>query len=252
MRENPVRRLWQDGKPAFSGWCSIGNSFTAELMAGLDFDAVCVDGQHGLIDFADALGMFQAISTTRAAPFARVSWNDPAAIMRLLDAGAYGVICPMINTPEQCQAFVGACRYPPAGYRSLGPTRASVYGGADYFDHANREIVTLAMIETREALANVAAIAATPGLDGLFIGPGDLAVSLGQPPSLDPTGETARAVDDIVAAARKANCKVGIYCASGKTARKWFERGFDFIALGSDVRFLLNGAAAEIKAARGG
>ena len=251
MRENPVRRLWAEGESALCGWCSIGNSLTAELMAHQGFDAICVDRQHGMIDFSDALGMVQAISTTPAAPFTRAPWNDPAAIMALLDAGAYGVICPMVNTAAECQAFVGACRFPPLGYRSLGPTRANIYAGPDYVAHANTTIVTLAMVETREALTNVDAIARTPGLDGIFIGPADLALSLGATPSVEPKGAVAEAIDEIFARATAAGVKCAIFTASGQMARHWFDKGFHMVALGGDVRFLTSAASAEIKLARG-
>ena len=251
MRENPVRRLWAEGKPALSAWCSIGNSLTAELLANQGFDAVCVDRQHGMIDFSDALHMFQAISTTPAAPFTRAPWNDPPSIMALLDAGAYGVICPMVNTADECRAFVGACRYPPQGFRSIGPTRAALYGGPDYMNEANSTIVTLAMVETRKALINVDAIARTPGLDGIFIGPADLALSLGERPSVEPVGAVAEAIDTILASAKAANIRCAIFTASGQMARRWFEKGFDLVALGGDVRFLTMAASAEVKLARG-
>ena len=131
-----------------NGWLHIPSTFGAEVMAHAGYDSLTIDLQHGASDFAGALGMMQAISTTEAVPFVRVPWNDPGLIMRLMDAGAYGVICPMINTGEEAEKFVGACRYPPEGYRSFGPFRATLYAGADYPANANETVVTMAMIET--------------------------------------------------------------------------------------------------------
>src|SRR5262249_23750253 len=134
---------------------AIANPFSAELMAHQGFDAVTVDLQHGPVDFQAAVGMLAAISTTPAVPMARVPWNEPILTAKLLDAGAYGVICPMINPKAEAEALVGACRYPPRGARSFGPNRALLYGGADYWQHANDEVLVFAMIETREAVKNL-------------------------------------------------------------------------------------------------
>ena len=149
-------------------------------MAHAGFDSLTVDMQHGLSHFESAVPMFQAISTTDTVPLARVPWNEPGIIMKLLDAGCYGIICPMINSADEAAAFVGACRYPPHGYRSYGPTRAALYAGADYAAHANEEVLTLAMIETKAGLENLEAIVQTPGLDAVYVGPADLSQSLGR------------------------------------------------------------------------
>src|SRR5438067_7231615 len=178
MRENTVRRSWREGKPAVGAWLSLPNSFSAELMAQQGFDYLTIDMQHGLIDYADAVHMLQAISTTTVTPFVRVPWNDPATIMKVLDFGAYGVLVPLINTAEDAAKAVAACRYPPVGMRSSGPVRAVHYGGADYLAHANDEIVVMGMVETKEGLANLDAICATPGLDAIYIGPSGLAFVL--------------------------------------------------------------------------
>jgi 4-hydroxy-2-oxoheptanedioate aldolase len=182
MRENTIRTIWQAGGAVLNGWLSIPSSWTAELMAHQGWDSLTVDTQHGLIGYDVALPMLQAISTTSTMPLARVAWNEPAGIMKLLDAGAFGIICPMINTRAEAEAFVGACRYAPQGYRSAGPTRASIYAGADYLQQANASIITLAMIETAQAVQNVDDIMSVTGLDGIYIGPSDLAISLGLAP----------------------------------------------------------------------
>ena len=252
MRENRIRTIWADGGSVLSGWVGMPTSLGAEIIANQDFDAVVVDTQHGMIGFQAAAEMLQAISTTSAIPLARAQWNDPPSIMKLLDAGAYGIVCPMVNNRAECEAFVGACRYAPEGYRSFGPARGTLYGGDDYFEHANETLVTLAMIETREALDNLDEIGTVKGLDAFFIGPGDLSISLGYPPSMDPEKEVVDAIDANLAAAEKAGVIAGVYCASGAVAKRWFERGFRFVAIGSDTRFLASAAQAEIKAARGG
>ena len=158
------------------GWLSVSHGFTAEVMARQGFDTLCVDMQHGTTDMNDVWPMLQAISQTDTVPVVRVPWNDPATIMKALDLGAYGIIVPLINTAEDAAKAVAACRYPPVGMRSSGPVRAVHYGGADYVAKANDEIVIMAMIETKEGLANLDAICATPGLDAVYIGPSDLLV----------------------------------------------------------------------------
>ena len=161
------------------------HGFTAEVMARQGFDALVVDMQHGTTELSNVLPMLQAISQTDTVPVVRVPWNDPAIIMKALDLGAYAIIVPLVNTAEDAAKAVAACRYPPVGMRSSGPVRAVHYGGADYLANANDEIVLMAMIETKEGLANLDAICATPGLDAVYIGPSDLSYALG----LDPRGD---------------------------------------------------------------
>ena len=252
MRRNRLRQIWSEGKPVLNGWLSIGAAFTAEAMAHQGWDSLTIDGQHGLIGYAEMVAMLQTISTTEVTPLVRVSWNAPGEIMKALDAGAYGIICPMINTPAECEAFVRACRYPPDGYRSFGPLRASVYGGADYASEANGEILTLAMIETREGYENVEAIATTPGLDGIYIGPSDLSLALGGAPSQDSQDPDRLATyDRIRDACRAAGRRVGIHTNSPAYSKQMIERGFDLVTVGSDMRYLMGGRreAAEMRKA---
>jgi 4-hydroxy-2-oxoheptanedioate aldolase len=251
MRANRLREIWASGKPAIGGWCSMPGGFSAELMASMGWDALTIDTQHGVIGYSEMLAMLQAISTTAATPLVRVSWNQPGEIMRALDAGAYGVICPMVNDPAECAAFIQACRYPPAGFRSSGPTRAVVYGGADYHAHANDEILALAMIETAAGLANLEAIVATPGLDGVYIGPSDLSLGLGGPPGQDQDAQMLLAAfDKILAACKAAGVRACVHTASLAYSQQMIERGFDLVTVGSDTRFLMSGRreAAEMRA----
>ena len=254
MRKNQLKQIWRNGDAAITGWLHIPSSWSAEMLAHAGYDALTIDFQHGFHNIETALAMLQAISTTDTVPLVRAPWNEPVTMPRLLDAGAYGVICPMIETREQCEQFVGACRYPPLGYRSKGPTRARVYGGADYAQHANEEIVTLAMIETAKGLANVDEICSVEGLDGLFVGPGDLALSLtGNWNGLDPTDDVmVEALDTILSAAKRHGLVAGIFCSSADYARSMIGKGYQLVAVSSDTSLLVNAAKQAIAAVRGG
>jgi 4-hydroxy-2-oxoheptanedioate aldolase len=252
MRESRVRTIWNEGGAVVNGWLAIANSFSAEVMASAPFDSITIDTQHGMLDFEAAVAMFGAISGYPPTPLARVKWNDPAATMKLLDAGAYGIICPMINSRAECESFVGACRYAPEGYRSFGPARGLLYGGPDYATEANHTIVAIAMIETREALDNLDEIISVDGLDAVYIGPNDLAISLGHAPIPEPTApEVKEAIETIAAAAERHGVVAGIHTPSGASARDKIERGFRFVTIANDARLMAAAAAAEIEAARG-
>ena len=254
MRTNRIKQIWRDGKCVTLGWLSVPNSFTAEVMARQGFDALCVDLQHGLNELSNLLPMMQAISQTDTVPVVRVPWNDPAMIMKALDVGAYGIIVPLVNTAAEAAAAVAACRYPPVGMRSSGPIRAVHYGGADYQANANDQIVVLAMIETKEGLANLDAICATPGLDGVYIGPADLSYALGMPPRGDnPDPHHLATCDRIRDAAHRRGIKACMHCASAAFAAGAIKRGFDLIMLTSDVASMTAGARRQLddlKAAR--
>jgi len=252
LRENRVKRIWQEGGAVLNGWLHVPSTFCAEVMAHAGYDSLTIDLQHGASDFGDALGMMQAISTTEAVPFVRVPWNDPGLIMRLMDAGAYGVICPMINTGEEAERFVGACRYPPEGYRSFGPFRATLYAGTDYPAHANEAVVTMAMIETAEALENLEEIMGVPGLDAVFVGPADLGQSLGEGPGMDREEPAVlEAIDRILGAAKGHGLAAGIFTGSTGYASRMVERGFRFVTVLSDARLLAAAAAQSVGAMKG-
>lgn len=247
MREIRIRRLWAQDRPVVNGWLHIPSGWSAELMAHAGWDSLTVDLQHGPVDLGQCIAMFQAISTTEVTPLARVPWNDPADIMRVLDAGAMGVICPMVNNREECERFVGACRYQPQGYRSMGPTRVSVYAGPDYVQHANQAVIAMAMVETREALERIEEIVSTPGLDAIYIGPSDLSMSLRGRPGVDFTdGEMLDAIRTICRAARAHGVVPGIHCGSPAYARRMIEEGFRFVTLLSDGRILARAAQALV------
>jgi len=243
MRENRLRTLWQHGDAALCAWLSIPSSFSAELMAHTGFDCLTIDMQHGLIDYQVAVTMLQAISTTEAVPLARVPWNDPGTIMKLLDAGCYGIICPMINNANEAAAFASACRYPPAGMRSYGPRRATLYAGSDYPERANETILAIAMIETADGLSNVDEIAALPGIDALYIGPADLSLALGRQQRVDQTDPVmVEALETVLAAAQRHGKVAGLHTGSPEYARAMVEKGFRFVTVATDAAFLENEA----------
>jgi len=249
MRKNKLKHIWQTETAATSGWLHIPNTWSAEIMANAEWDCVTVDMQHGLHSMETAIQMLQAISTTKKVPLARVNWNEPGSIMRLLDGGAYGIICPMINTKQECEKFVGACKYPPMGYRSFGPTRARVYGGEDYGDYANNEIVTLAMVESEEAVKNIDEICSVKGLDAIFVGSGDLRLSLtGSVKKGDNEAVFNDAIQTILESCKAHNIIPGIWCATVEDAKKMVAKGYKFIALKSDSMMLTEYANAQAKA----
>jgi len=252
MRANEIHRRWQAGEACVNGWLAIPSSFSAELMAHAGWDSITIDMQHGLVDYQAAVGMLQAISTTATPPMVRVPWIEPGIIMKCLDAGAMGVICPMVNTAEDAKKFVGACKYAPVGYRSVGPERASIYAGADYLANANDEILAIAMIETTEAMANLDAILSTPGLDGIYIGPNDLALSMGETPTIDPTNPKVVAeIERIIDAANAKGIPAGIHCGAPEYAANIIKRGAKLATIGSDGRLLAAAASAAVKACKG-
>jgi 4-hydroxy-2-oxoheptanedioate aldolase len=243
MRNNPLKALWQNDHLVLNAWLTIPSPWTAEVMAHSGYHSLTIDMQHGLMDYQTALAMLQAISTTPVAPLVRVPWNDPAMIMRLLDAGVYGVVCPMVNTRAEAEVFVRACRYPPLGDRSFGPIRANLYAGNDYFAKANQTILALAMIETSEALENVEEIAATPGLDGLYIGAVDLSISLGFSEKVDFTlTPIKKALETIVNAAYRYNLVAGIHAQSLELIPQFKTWGFQMITPVNDTVLLRSAA----------
>ena len=211
MRPNYLRQLWKE-RTIVNGWISSPSAFVAELMAHADFDSLTIDMQHGLADYSSMLSMLQAINTTDVTPLVRVPWNEPGIIMRTLDAGSYGIICPMVN---------------------------------DYGSHANTEVLVMAMIETAEALSNLDDILSVPGLDGIYIGPADLSISLGAPANVDPTEpRVVEAIATILTGVKARKLIAGIHTGGAESARARAEQGFNFVTIASDAR-LLSAACAQ-------
>ena len=248
MRKNKLKKLFKEGKAAINGWIEIPSSYSAEAMAHQGLDSLTIDLQHGAISQSDILQIFQAISTTGVVPMARLNWNETDQIMKALDYGAYGIICPMVSNRNQAEKFVQACMYPPKGYRSFGPTRGFMYGGNDYVDHANDEILKIAMIETKEALNELDKIMKTPDLDGVYIGPSDLSLSIGEKAGFDkPEGHpTYEQPLNILNHAKKNNIVAGIHNATPDYAKKMINIGFQLVSVGSDKIFMSDGAKSIV------
>lgn len=243
MRSNRLRELWRSGGAAVNGWLAIPNGFAAETMAHQGWDALTIDMQHGVVDYQAMVTMLQAISTTPTVPVVRVPWLEPGILMKTLDAGAYGVICPMVNTREDAQRLVAYTHYAPRGTRSFGPVRALLYGGADYPAQANETIVTFAMIETAQALDNLDAIMSVDGLDAVYIGPSDLSLSLGCRPVFDELDPAAQqAVDHILERARAHGLVAGIHNGTPESALARIAKGFQFTTVSSDARLMAMGS----------
>jgi 4-hydroxy-2-oxoheptanedioate aldolase len=244
MRPNKIKKMMNDGEQIINGWLQIPSSFSAEVMSHQGWDSLTIDMQHGVIDYPNALQMLQSISSTDVTPLARVNWNEPGQIMKILDAGCYGVICPMVSNKFEAEKFVQACMYPPRGYRSFGPIRGLIYGGSDYGDFANDEILKMAMIETKEALDKLDEIMSTPGIDGIYIGPADLSLAIGQKPAFDnPEGSpTYEKILNILEHAKKNKIFAGIHNASPEYAKKMLNLGFNLVTIGSDQRYMSAGA----------
>lgn len=251
MRENRLRTLWAEGKAAVNGWLAIPNGFSAEVMAHQGWDSLTIDMQHGLIGEDALIPMLQAISTTPTVPIVRVPWLEPGVLMKALDAGAYAVICPMVNTREDAQKLVAWTRYAPMGTRSFGPVRALLYGGADYPTHANKTIVRFAMIETAQALDNLDDILSVEGLDAIYIGPSDLSLSLGCKPVFDDVDPKAQqAIEHILARAQAHQVVAGIHNGVPRVAKTRVQMGFRFVTLGSDARLMAAGSQEMLGAMR--
>lgn len=240
---NSILNLWKNGKASLNGWLSIPNSFTAEAMAKMGWDTITIDLQHGQNDYLTSIAMVQAISNSKCIPFARVPSNDPGIIMKMLDLGVLGIIAPMINTKEECAKFVSYCLYPPKGHRSFGPMRAELNYGAEYYNKANHSIITLAMVETEEAINNLDQILSVPNLNGVYIGPADMSISYGLKPKFDVKDEPIYSNIKLIAKKAKEHNKVaGIHNGTTNYAKEMIELGYQFITISSDFRELRTSA----------
>lgn len=244
------------GKPVFSAWCGLPESTLAGYLAReTGFGAAVLDMQHGAIDFLTATRAIALVSAAGKPCIPRFPVGEFATGSRLLDAGAAGLIAPMINTVKDARRFAAFSKFPPGGERSWGPHPALALTGlqpADYFAKANSFVHTFAMIETREALDNIDAILAVDGIDAIFIGPSDLSIGLSNGATLDPmSAEVNAAIDHALARSRAAKKLAGIYAPTGERAGDFARRGYDLVAVGSDLSFLRLGASTMLKAAAG-
>ena len=247
MIKNASLAKWRANERSVGAWINLSDVHMVESLARMDFDWICLDLQHGLLSYSHILSLIPALSATDTTPLVRVSQNDAGEIGRALDAGAQGVIVPMVNTAEEAAAAAMACRYPPDGNRSCGPMRGILYNGPDYLAGANGETACIAMIETRAGLANAGAIARTPGIDALFVGPFDLCFGLGITPGDFANPAYVSALETIKAACREAGCAAGIFGYSAALARDALDSGFQFASIGTDIGFAREGARVALK-----
>ena len=251
MINSLVKTKWSKKQTALNSFLSIPNSFTAEIMAEQGYDALTIDIQHGMIDFSDLFSMLQGIRSSGVTPMCRVSGLDHAVISKVMDAGALGVICPMINNRAQAEQLVQDCKYPPIGVRSFGPTRANFSLSSNYFYEANESTFCLAMIETQEAFDNLDDIASTSGLDGLYIGTADLTIGLNQgklTPGFDrKEPEMIEVKKKILEVAHKHGKIACLHCGTPEYAAQASEWGFDLVTITNDVRLLAGAAGAHVK-----
>lgn len=232
-------------------WCVLDSPITTERISRLGFDYVCIDGQHGLIGTEGIIAALMAVDAGGAAGVVRVEANDATPITRALDAGAAGVIVPLVDTAEQAAAAVSAARYPPLGHRSYGPMRPAAQAGPKPAD-ANAATLVLVMIETAAGLANVEAICTTPGLDGIYVGPSDLCLAIGGAFPNDPAvaAEFEAALATIREAAERAGVAAGIHTVDGADAARRLGQGFTFASVAADLTHLEMVAADHLKRAR--
>ncbi|MEL6820135.1 MAG: aldolase/citrate lyase family protein [Calditrichota bacterium] len=259
MRKNKIKEIWARGDAVINGWCSIPSSFSTEVMAHQGFDSITIDMQHGLVEYQTAVTMLQAISTTDVVPLTRIPWKDPGRIMKILDAGSYGIICPMINNAEEAEELVSYCKYPPWGVRSFGPIRAKYssggqsVGGGDYHNYANDETLVIPQIETQAAVRNIDEILQVKGISAIYIGPSDLSMAFGREPRKGQQDDVVvEAKAKILDACKRHKVPAGIHTNSVEVAVDLIKQGFQFTSLQSDDRFLSKRAKQEVDDVRAG
>ncbi|MEZ0165150.1 HpcH/HpaI aldolase/citrate lyase family protein [Kineococcus sp. LSe6-4] len=251
VMDHPLRSAWTAGRPALGAWLLTADTLVAQTVAGLGFDYVGVDAQHGAATDASTQELVAALAP-RTTPLVRVRQNDAGLIGRALDAGAFGVVVPLVESAEQAAAAVAACRYPPGGLRSFGPARARALHGGDYAQRADAAVCCIPMIETAAGLARVDEVLAVPGVDGVYVGPADLSLSLGLPALLDQ--DDARfddALAAVVASARRHGVPAGVH-ASAALAGKRLAQGFTMVTVAVDQSVLTEGMRFALDRGRAG
>ena len=251
MPTDRLRETWARGGTALNAWLTLEGAASAAAVAAAGFDSVTLDLQHGAAEPHDAARIFAAVEAAGPAPLVRVRWNDPAELMRMLDIGARGIVCPMIGSRTEAEAFVAACRYPPEGIRSYGPVNGALGAGREHVSRANEIVLTFAMIETAEGFGNLDEIASTPGLDGLYVGPSDLSLGLGLDTFAD-LGDPRllEALDAVVDAAKRHEIVAGVHAPSPEKSAAMAERGFRFVTPAVDTSLLADGASASLERTR--
>ena len=247
-----LRQVWDRGETALGVFLFLREPLIAEAAALAGYDYVCIDMQHGLQSFEHTVTMLYAMARTDCTPIVRVPWNEPSIIGRVLDAGAYGVIVPMVNTAGEARAAVAACRYAPVGSRSMGPVGVSPRAGREgYFSTANATVLCIPMIETKQAVDNVDEIAAVSGIDALYIGPADLSITYGlEPKPYQDDVEWNEAIEHVKAACERNGVIPAIH-AEARLAEKRRSAGWRMITVGFDLGPVMSGLRSSLKEARG-
>ena len=236
---NNLLEIWKSNKAVINAWLSIPNSFTAEAFGKMGWDSITIDMQHGQNDYQSSISMLQAISNSVSVPMVRVPWNEPGIIMKMLDLGVMGVIAPMINNKKDCEKFVSYCYYPQIGQRSFGPMRAQLIHGSDYFKKANDNVLSFAMIETKEAVKNIDEILSVPSLTGIYIGPADMSSSFGLTPKFDVREDPVFSNIKMIAEKAKNYGKIaGIHNGSIEYAKEMINIGYKLVTILSDFRVM--------------
>lgn len=251
---NKLKRRLAEGKACVNGWLAIPSGFSAEVMAQCGWDSVTVDMQHGVQDYQSMVQCFQAMNAHPVTPLVRVPWNEPGIIGKALDGGAWGIICPMVNSKAEAEQLVASCLYPPKGKRSNGPIRAAQYGEASsYQTIANDEVLVIPMIETQEAVDNLEAILDVPGINGIYVGPGDLGFSLGIGPKLDREEPIILEIyERLVRETRKRGQFAGLHNATPAYSVRMIEMGFRLVTIANDSGLMAKAAREAVQATRAG
>ncbi len=248
--KNGLLEKFASGDTALGAWMMMREPLVAMAAANLDYDYLCIDMQHGLHDYSDVVAGLQAAARSSVTPIARTPANEPGIVGRLLDAGALGIIFPMINTREQAERAVAACRYAPDGSRSMGPIGAMTLHGSDYFGKANDEVAVIPMIETAEAVSNLDDILSVPGIAAAYVGPSDLSLTLGLPPGYDNDDSAfVDVIDAIIAGCQNHGVIPGIHC-NPQLAAKRHEQGFRMLTVGHDFGPMMSALAGDLKKSR--
>lgn len=251
MRSNYVRHKLKKGEASIGTWLTLPDTTAAALMARTGFDWLTVELEHSPVTFETAAASFAVISACGKVPLARVPWNTPENIKRVLDTGAYGVVVPLVNTRAEAEAVVSAARYAPLGNRSIGGQLSAANFETDastYYTKANDEILVVVMLEQAKAVENADDILSVPGIDAFFVGPNDLHNSLGKPPAFESDApEFLQAIDHLLAMGKKHGVPAGIHVADAAAAQRRQAQGFQFIAVASETGMMLQKAAEITK-----
>ncbi|HEV7282689.1 MAG TPA: aldolase/citrate lyase family protein [Pirellulaceae bacterium] len=242
MKTNPVKRKLREGQPTFGTWLSLGDLYATRLLARMGFDWLTVDMEHSAIDWSQATALFGAIADAGCVPLVRVPEGNHFYIKRALDAGAWGIVVPMVDTPEEGRRAIAAAKYPPAGNRSVGGGMHSMNfdaSAADYYARANDEILVVLQTESPQGVANAQEIYALEGCDAIFIGPNDLRFQMRAADGTFPTAqEHEAAIQEVIRVGKETGTPTGIHAMDVESALLRAEQGMQFLAVGSDLRFL--------------